>query len=130
MSSLAMQSTPSHPGKVPAREVGSRIRAILDETGTRESKAAQGLGLGEAYFSRMKNRRSGSYRRESLLPLERLSRVVDFAKGTLSGKGVKDWLREPHPALNNVAPILCLRSEEEAEKVISLLAAIRHGFPA
>lgn len=116
--------------KIAAREVSGRIHLLLRETGVSERAVAQGLALGETYFSRMKNRRMGFYRRESLLPLERLVRVVEFAKTTLSEKGIKEWLMEPNPYLYNVPPILCLRSDEETEKVISLLGAIRHGFPA
>lgn len=116
--------------KVKAQDVSARIRVILRDAGVPERSAAQGLGFGETYFSRMKNKRTGYYRRESISPLERLAYVVDFAKNTLSEKGVKNWLLEPNPYLNNVSPVLCLRSDEEMEKVISLLAAIRYGFPA
>lgn len=116
--------------KIKARDVSSRIRVILQEAGVPERSVAQGLALGETYFSRMKNKRTGYYRRESISPLERLAYVVDFAKHTLSEKGVKNWLLEPNPYLNNVSPVLCLRSDEEMEKVISLLAAIRHGMPS
>lgn len=116
--------------KIKARDVSSRIRVILRDAGVPERSAAQGLALGEAYFSRMKNKRTGFYRHESIIPLERLAYVVDFAKNTLSEKGVKNWLLEPNPYLNNVPPVLCLRSDEEMEKVISLLGAIRHGLPS
>ena len=116
--------------KIKARDVSSRIRIILRDAGVPERSAAQGLGLGEKDFTGMKNKRTGFYRRESIAPLERLAYVVDFAKSTLTKKGVKKWLLEPNPYLNNVSPVLCLRSNEEMEKVISLLAALGHGFPA
>lgn len=127
-----MQKTPFFPTtkKVKARDVSSRIRIILRDAGVQERSAAQGLGLGEKEFSRIKNKRTGYYRRENIAPLERLAYVVDFAKSTLTKKGVKKWLLEPNPYLNNVSPVLCLRSDEELEKAISLLAALGHGFPA
>jgi len=116
--------------KISAKEVGKRIRALLLETGVPERAIAQGLALGETYFSRMKNRRTGFYRRQSVTPLERLVQVVEFARTALSEQGIKEWLLDPNPYLNNVPPILCLRSDGEKEKVLSLLGAIRHGFPA
>jgi uncharacterized protein (DUF2384 family) len=131
-----MTTTVSHPPlfsqkeKVSAREVRLKIKDLLRKAGAPERVVAQGLALGETYFSRMKNRRSGFYRRDSLYPLERLSRVLEFASTTLSPKGVREWFLEPNPSLNNVPPILCLRSNEETEKVVSLLAAIRYGLPA
>ena len=119
-----------HRERVEAKEVSWRIKALLKETRVPERIIAQGLALGETYFSRMKNRRTGFYRWESLHPLERLAEVVQFAKTSLSQKGVREWLLEPNPYLNNVPPILCLRSDEEMDKVISLLGAIRHGLPS
>ena len=119
-----------HRERIQAKEVSGRIRVLLKETGVPERIIAQGLALGETYFSRMKNRQTGFYRWESLHPLERLAEVVQFAKTSLSEKGIRDWLSEPNPYLNNVPPILCLRSDEEMEKVISLLGAIRHGLPS
>lgn len=81
-----MQKTHFFPttGKVKARDVSSRIRIILRDAGVPERSAAQGLGLGEKEISRMKNKRTGYYRRESIAPLERLAYVVDFAKNTFT----------------------------------------------
>ena len=119
-----------HTGRVQAKIVSLKIRSLLRETRVPERMIAQGLALGETYFSRMKNRGSGFYRWESLHPLERLGQVVQFAKTSLSKKGVQDWLLRPNAYLHQVPPILCLRTDEEMEKVISLLGAIRHGLPS
>ena len=116
--------------RIHAKDVSGRIRELLKETGAPERAVAQGLALGETYFSRMKNRRTGFYRRESLHPLERLALVLAHAKTALSEKGIRKWLLEPNLSLNNVSPILCLRSDEEMEKVVSLLGAIGHGLPS
>lgn len=116
--------------KIAAKDVSRHIRTVLKRTGVSERTIAQGLAIGETYFSRMKNRQTGFYRRESLYSIERLLQVVEYAKTTLSEKGVRDWLIEPNAYLNNVPPILCLRSDEEMAKVISLLGAIRYGIPS
>jgi uncharacterized protein (DUF2384 family) len=66
----------------------------------------------------------------TLSPLTRAAVLIDAAQKTLSKEGIHLWLTTPNPYLNDVPPILCLRSDKELEKAKSLLAAVRYGFPA
>lgn len=86
--------------------------------------------MAEAQINRIKSARVGYVKTYTLSPLTRAAVLIDEASKTLSKEGVHQWLTAPNPYLNDVPPILCLRSEKELEKAKSLLAAVRYGFPA
>ncbi len=115
---------------LPAKAVSIFIHELLRITGIPEKNLAQGVGIAEAQLNRMASRKIGTVRTPTVVSLKRIATVVDEARKTLSPAGVKHWLSTPNPYLNDVAPILCLRSDKEMDKVVALLSAIRHGFPA
>jgi uncharacterized protein (DUF2384 family) len=90
---------------------------------------AQGLGIPERNLNRLTQRRNKP-RRDTLRQLERVEKLIQDVLRTLNPKGAFEWLRTPNQYLNDVAPIQCLRSEKELEKVMGILAAIKFGFPA
>jgi uncharacterized protein (DUF2384 family) len=116
--------------KIPAKEVSAFINNIIQDTGITEKTLAQAIGMSESQLHRMISKKTGNYRKHTILPLERIANLIEEAKKTLTAKGAKNWLKTPNPYLHDVAPILCLRSDKELEKVLSVLASIRYGFPA
>ncbi|MCK4524777.1 DUF2384 domain-containing protein, partial [candidate division WOR-3 bacterium] len=91
---------------------------------------AQSVAMNESQLSRMTSKKTGSLRERTIHPLKRIAILIDEAQKVLTPNGIKQWINTPNPYLNDVAPILCLRSDKELEKVLSILAAIRYGFPA
>ncbi len=117
--------------RIDAMEISRTLNDILKDINVPNYYIAKGLGIDEKYFLQIKNNYYGSYTHdENINSLERLIRLVDFAEDTLSKEGVKEWLEKPNPNLGYTSPILYLRSDEEMEKVLSLLGAIGHGLPA
>ncbi|KQC14002.1 MAG: hypothetical protein APR63_06480 [Desulfuromonas sp. SDB] len=116
--------------KIPAGEVSVFIKEIIQNTGVTEKTLAQAIGMSESQLHRMISKKSGNYRKHTVRPLERIAILVEEARKTLTAKGAKKWLNTPNPYLHDVAPILCLRSDKELEKVLSILASIKYGFPA
>jgi len=117
-------------GKVPAKEVNEGIHEILRTLGVSGRVLAHGLGIAEAQLHRMLTKKTGFYRAQTLAPFYRVAKLVEEARQSLSEPGVKSWLNRPNPYLNNLPPILCVRSDQELGKVVAQLAAIRYGFPA
>jgi hypothetical protein len=114
-----------------AKEVREVIDNISKEIDVSVRFLARGLGLDEPYFLQMENNRTKSYMHDKNIDsLERLVKVIDFAEDSLSKEGVKKWLREPNQYLDGAAPIFYLHSDEERDKVLSLLASIRYGYPS
>ena len=116
--------------RVPAREVKDYVHALLSATEATDRELAQGVGMAEAQFNRLASSRGGAVKSKTLLPLRRVAALVEEGLKALSKEGLKRWLREPNAYLDDVPPILCLRSDKELRKVTDLLAAIRYGFPA
>ncbi|MGC9366070.1 MAG: antitoxin Xre/MbcA/ParS toxin-binding domain-containing protein [bacterium] len=116
--------------KIPAGEVSVFIKEIIQNTGVTEKTLAQAIGMSESQLHRMISKKTGSYRKHTLQPLERIAILVEEARKVLTTSGAKKWLKTPNPYLHDVAPILCLRSDKELEKVLSILASIKYGFPA
>ncbi len=116
--------------RVPAREVKSYVHALLSATEATDRELAQGVGMAEAQFNRLASSRGGAVKSQTLFPLRRVALLVEEGLKALSAQGLKRWLREPNAYLDDVPPILCLRSDKELRKVTGLLAAIRYGFPA
>jgi len=106
------------------------LHALLKLTAVPEQDLAHGLHIAEAQLNRMVSRKTGFYRPQTLQPIKRFEALVKAAREALSEPGIRRWLVEPNPYLNDVPPILCLRSDKELEKVLSLLNSIAHGFPA
>lgn len=116
--------------KIPAGEVSVFIKEIIQNTGVTEKTLAQAIGMSESQLHRMISKKIGSYRKHTIQPLERIAILVEEARKVLTTSGAKKWLKTPNPYLHDVAPILCLRSDKELEKVLSILASIKYGFPA
>jgi uncharacterized protein (DUF2384 family) len=116
--------------KIPAKKVRVYIKELVAYTGVAVRLLAQAVAMSESQLSRMVSKKSGSFREETVHPLRRIAILVEEAKKVLTARGAKRWLNTPNPYLNDVPPILCLRSEKELEKVLSVLASIRYGFPA
>ena len=116
--------------KVHAKDVSRWIQGLLRAIGVSERAAAQGLNIAESQFTRMAHSKNGHYRTSTLEPIERLEKIYKEARETLTETGARRWLTTPNPYLNDVPPVLCLRSDKEMEKVVSLLASVRYGFAA
>lgn len=129
---LTLTGSPAFQGaeRVPARDVSHLIHDLIDFTGAPERILAQGIAMPESQFNRLAKGKTGLVKPQTLTPLKRIALLLDEADKSLAKTGVKKWLLSPHPALHDVPPILCLRTDRELEKVLSLLAAIRYGFPA
>lgn len=115
---------------IPAKAVSSFIHEVLRLTGVPEKNLAQGMGMAESQLNRMAGLRTGTVKAVTVQPLRRVAVLVEEARQALSEKGVRRWLSTPNAYLNDVPPILCLRSEKELERVLAVLASIRYGFPA
>ncbi len=116
--------------KISAKDVSSFIHELIKAAGVSERILAQSVAMNESQLSRMASKKTGSLREQTIHPLKRIAILIEEAKKALTANGVKQWLNTPNSYLNDVPPILCLRSDKELEKVLSLLAAIRYGFPA
>jgi uncharacterized protein (DUF2384 family) len=116
--------------KVPASQASSWLQNLLSVAGVNDTTLAHGVDMAEAQINRIKSTRVGFVKTYTLSPLTRAAVLIDEARKTLSKEGVHQWLTTPNPYLNDVPPILCLRSDKELEKAKSLLAAVRYGFPA
>jgi uncharacterized protein (DUF2384 family) len=117
-------------GKVPAKEVSDGIREILKTVDISVRILANGLGISETQLNRMASKKKGFYRAQTLMPFHRAARLLKEARQSLTEKGLSFWLNHPHPYLNNLPPIMCLRSDQELDRVITQLGAMRYGFPA
>jgi uncharacterized protein (DUF2384 family) len=115
---------------LPAEQVSRFLRQLVRDSGVTEKTLAHAVAMSESQLNRLLARKSGVVRSQTIQPLRRIARVVEKARETLSPRGVKEWLTAPNPYLDDVPPILHLRSEKELAGVLDLLTAIRHGFPA
>ncbi len=62
---------------------------------------------------------------------ERLARVIAGAEYVWNDRDeAREWLRTPHPEINNTAPIQCAMTELGARRVEVLLDRILYGLPA
>jgi len=116
--------------KIPAARAGSWLRGLLSLAGINDTTLAHGVDMAESQINRIKSARGGYVKTYTLSPLTRAAVLIDEARKTLSKEGVRRWLTTSNPYLNDVPPILCLRSDKELEKTMSLLAALRYGFPS
>lgn len=116
--------------KIPAKDVRVFIRKLVQTIGVPERLLAQAVAMSESQVSRMASKKTGLFREQTVHPLKRIAVLVEEAHKVLTDSGVKRWVNTPNPYLNDVPPILCLRSDKELEKVLSVLASIRYGFPA
>ncbi|OGS05555.1 MAG: hypothetical protein A3G41_08170 [Elusimicrobia bacterium RIFCSPLOWO2_12_FULL_59_9] len=116
--------------KVSAKEVRAWTRALLEATGVADRVLAQGINMSEAQLNRLASGSGTMVKASTLTPLRRAAVVIEEGHKALTAPGLKRWLSTPNPYLNDVPPILCLRSEKELARVLSLLASIRYGFPA
>ncbi|MFN0116833.1 MAG: antitoxin Xre/MbcA/ParS toxin-binding domain-containing protein [Elusimicrobiota bacterium] len=90
---------------------------------------AQGVDVSELQLNRI-IKKHHKPRQETVKIFNRIEKVFEEATQAMTEKGAVKWLKTPNPYLNDVAPIKCLRSDKELEKVISLLSAMKYGFPA
>ena len=117
-------------GRISAKAVSAFIHEVLRLTGVPEKHLAQGIGIAESQLNRMASLKSGTVKAVTVQPLRRVAVLLEEASQALSEKGVRHWLATPNAYLNDVPPILCLRSDRELDRVLAVLASIRYGFPA
>ncbi len=117
-------------GKIPAKQVRDLIDKLINATGGPERRLAQAVAMAESQLSRMATKKTGLVKEQTIHPLRRIEILIEEARKVLTPSGVKRWINTQNPYLNDLPPILCLRSDKELEKVLSLLASIRYGFPA
>ncbi|MEK7381978.1 MAG: hypothetical protein AAB262_01670 [Elusimicrobiota bacterium] len=117
-------------GKIPAMQASCWVIMLEKFAGVNDGTLAHGIDMAESQISRIRSARGGYVRTYTLTPLTRVAVLIDEARKTLTEAGVRHWLTTPNPYLNDVPPILCLRSDKELEKAKSLLASLRCGFPA
>jgi hypothetical protein len=117
-------------GTVPAKEVAEGIHQVLKVLHVSKRVLAHGLGLSESFLNRMLTRKKGTYKAETLRPLRRAARLIEETQKTLSPEGVPFWLNHPNPYLNNLPPVMCMRSDAEVDRALTQLYAIRYGMPA
>lgn len=115
---------------IASRNVGRFIRRLAKVAGVSERTLAQAVTMAESQLSRMATNTKGSVKAQTIYPLRRVAVLVEETRKTLSDPGVKEWLSTPNPYLDDVPPILHVRSDKELEKALNVLASIRHGFPA
>lgn len=116
--------------KIPAGEARKQINLVVLECNVKGTDLARGLNMNDAQLNRMRHKKTGFYRAETLRPIARVQAILELAEKILTKVGVRKWLTTPNPRLDDLPPILCLRTDKEAEKVKSLLVALGHGFPA
>lgn len=116
--------------RVPAAEARRRINMIVIEIDAKGADLARGLNINDAQLNRMRHKKTGFYRPETLRPINRLQEILELAEKILTRPGLRKWFTTPNPKLDDLPPLMCLRSDKEAEKVKSLLMALGHGFPA
>ena len=116
--------------KVPARQASSWVQRLESLAGVNDTTLAHGVDMAESQINRIRSTRVGFVKTYTLTPLTRAAVLIDEANKTLTEKGARNWLTTPSPYLNDVPPILCLRSDKELERAKTLLASVRYGFPA
>ena len=127
---LASQIVADGIASIPGKKVSQILHELLRIVAVPKKEIAHGMDIPEAQLNRMASGRTAAYRPQTLLPLRRLAILIDEGRKTLTEEGLREWLAAPNPYLSDVSPILCLRTDKELEKVLSLLASIRYGFPA
>jgi uncharacterized protein (DUF2384 family) len=116
--------------KIPGREVSAFVHRLSKYSGLPDKTLAQSVFMSEALLNRLAAGRADSVRAQTILPLKRVATLIEEALDTLTPAGARAWLVTPNPYLHEVPPIQCLRSDKELERVLALLAAVRHGYPA
>lgn len=130
MSTLTNMDLTSGSVKIAAKQVKTIIKKLREATGVNIRILAEGVAMPESQLSRMATKETGVLKGPTVRPLERIEILVKEAEKVLTSDGVKKWISTPSPYLNDLPPILCLRSDKELEKVLSLLASIGNGFPS
>ncbi len=130
MSTLTNMDLTNGSVKIAAKQVKAFIKKLKDATGVNVRLLAEGVAMPESQLSRMATKNTGMLKGPTIRPLGRIEILVNEAEKVLTPNGVKKWISTPNPYLNDLPPILCLRSDKELEKVLSLLASIGYGFPA
>lgn len=130
MSTLTNMDLTNGSVKIAAKQVKAFIKKLRDATGVNIRLLAEGIAMPESQLSRMATKNTGMLKGPTIRPLGRIEILVKEAEKVLTPNGVKKWISTPNPYLNDLPPILCLRSDKELEKVLSLLASIGYGFPA
>ena len=130
MSTLTNMDLTNGSVKIAAKEVKIIIKKLRDATGVNIRHLAEGVAMPESQLSRMATKETGVLKGPTVRPLGRIELLVKEAGKVLTRDGVKKWISTPNPYLNDLPPILCLRSDKELEKVLALLASIGYGFPA
>ena len=130
MSTLINMDLTNGSVKIGAKQVKAFIKKLKDATGANVRLLAEGVAMPESQLSRMATKETGVLKGQTIRPLKRIEILVNEAEKVLTHDGVKKWISTPNPYLNDIPPILCLRSDKELEKVLSLLASIGYGFPA
>jgi uncharacterized protein (DUF2384 family) len=116
--------------KIPGREVSAFVHRLSKASGLPDKTLAQAVCMSEALLNRLAAGRADSVRAQTIQPLKRAALLVEEALDALTPAGARAWLTTPNPYLHDVPPILCLRSDKELDRVLALLASIRHGWPA
>jgi len=116
--------------RVPADEARRQINLIIAEIEVKGTDLARGLNINDAQLNRMRHKKTGFYRQETLRPIHRFQEILDLAEKILTRQGLRKWFTTPSQKLDDLPPLMCLRTDKEAEKVKALLMALGHGFPA
>ncbi|MCL5056341.1 MAG: MbcA/ParS/Xre antitoxin family protein [Firmicutes bacterium] len=130
MSFMLKELNSGSAAKTSSKIVSDFIHKVIKATGAQERLIAQGIAMAESQFNRLASKKSGGVKIQTIYPLKRLEKLFQEAEKTFSKAGMKKWLTSPNPYLDDVPPILCLRTDKELDRVLSLLASIRYGFPA
>lgn len=116
--------------KVPAQQASAWVQTLETLAGVNDTTLAHGVDMAESQINRIRSTRVGYVKTYTLTPLTRAAVLIAEVSKTLTEDGARHWLTTPSPYLNDVPPILCLRSDKELEKAKTLLASLRYGFPA
>ena len=125
MEKLSLNAT-----RIPAKTAGKQLDAIVLELHVKGTDLARGLNMNEAQLNRMRHKKSGFYRSETLRPITRITELIELAEKIFTKEGIQEWFNTPNSYLNDLPPLLCLRTDKEAQKVHGLLTALGRGFPA
>ncbi len=107
----------------------TRFKQLLKKFKIPQSVAAKELRLDPDFFTNIQkiNRISEN---KILKSLNRLEAVLLCAKNNLGLKGGGAWLLDSNPFLAGQAPISCIGTDKDADRVCDLLESIGLGLPA
>jgi hypothetical protein len=78
--------------KVPAKTANSQILSIFAELHVNGTELARGLNINEAQLNRMRKKKTGFYRSETLRPFTRINAVIDLAEKVFTKAGLGSGL--------------------------------------